>query len=219
MTFDPGLPRARAACYKDHWASIGACASLINSQRKSIPCLRGLFQGVIETTGLHRPKNHICMSWKGLTRTLLISPKGKYPPRVAPSFTGGDPDSALAPRWRLLCILRWLIPELHLRSLTKRMRKDLRALLLPLVRRHFISDLDKDMDVTTTKFLNVGIQILRSRRREVKHRVKCIMVSLKPYSTELEEISSWRTGGGWRDNTSESSHYLQTQQSVVWAGC
>lgn len=70
------------------------------------------------------------------------------------------------------------------------MRKDLRPLLLPLVRRHFISDLDKDMDVTTTKFLNVGIQILRSRSPEVKHRVKCIMVSLKPYSTELEEISS-----------------------------
>lgn len=50
--------------------------------------------------------------------------------------------------------------------------------------------MDKDMDVTTTKFLNVGIQILRRWSGELKHRVKCIVVSFKPYSTELEEISS-----------------------------
>ena len=60
------------------------------------------------------------------------------------------------------------------------MRKDLIALLLPFVLRLFISDLDKDMGATTTKFLNVRIEILRSHSGELKHWLKCIMVSLKP---------------------------------------
>lgn len=65
MTLDPGLPRARLACYKEPWASINEHASLIHSQRKSIRCFWGLFQGLVEIIGLQRPKN-TCVSWKGL---------------------------------------------------------------------------------------------------------------------------------------------------------
>lgn len=45
------------------------------------------------------------------------------------------------------------------------------------------------MDVTTAKFLNIKIKILRSGSSGLKHRVKLIRVSLKSSSSYLQKIS------------------------------